>query len=105
MACHCCCSCCFRAAIQAPEQASNAAGRLDFCLDSWGLGLLLLCLRRGKRPFWWLQVRTVSHNVVMPSCHLVLLCQLLESMLAGASGPSGGCRCALCGTMLAGVIV
>jgi hypothetical protein len=42
--------------LQAPEQASNGAGRLDFCLDSWGLGLLLLCLRRGKRPFWWLQV-------------------------------------------------
>jgi hypothetical protein len=42
---------------QSPEQASNGAGRLDFCVDSWGLGLLLLALRRAKRPFWWLQVR------------------------------------------------
>jgi hypothetical protein len=49
--------------LQAPEQASNAAGRLDFCLDSWGLGLLLLCLRRGKRPFWWLQVRAVFNRL------------------------------------------
>jgi hypothetical protein len=28
--------------LQAPEQASNAAGRLDSCLDSWGLEPLLL---------------------------------------------------------------
>jgi hypothetical protein len=46
-----------------PKQASNASGRLDFCLDSWGLGLLLLCLRRGKRPFWWLQVRAVFNRL------------------------------------------
>jgi hypothetical protein len=32
-----------------------AAGRLDYCTDSWALGMLVLCLRKGKQPFWWLK--------------------------------------------------
>lgn len=32
-----------------------AAGRLDYCTDSWALGLLVLSLRKGQQPFWWLK--------------------------------------------------
>jgi hypothetical protein len=41
---------------------------------------LLLCLHRGKRPLWWLQVRTACHFVSWCHvCQLVLLCQLVRA--------------------------
>jgi serine/threonine protein kinase len=46
---------------QAPEQMAGdaldgpVAGRLDYCTDSWALGLLVLGLRKGQQPFWWLK--------------------------------------------------
>jgi hypothetical protein len=36
-------------------RTAAAAGRLDFCTDSWALGLLVLSLRKGQQPFWWLK--------------------------------------------------
>uniref|UniRef100_A0A383WPB6 Protein kinase domain-containing protein n=1 Tax=Tetradesmus obliquus TaxID=3088 RepID=A0A383WPB6_TETOB len=78
---------------QAPEQASNTAGRLDFCIDSWGLGLLLLCLRRGRRPFWWLQevgvmpaefAATLAASLSKPDS---LYCQAENGQPGSALGP------------------
>lgn len=45
-------SCLCRAAVLC---AVLSAGRLDYCTDSWALGMLVLCLRKGKQPFWWLK--------------------------------------------------
>jgi len=38
-----------------PPHLVCAAGRLDYCTDSWALGLLVLSLRKGQQPFWWVK--------------------------------------------------
>lgn len=46
---------CLPACLSAPCTGAAAAGRLDYCTDSWALGLLVLSLRKGQQPFWWLK--------------------------------------------------